>query len=579
MDFRGLRSPLNPSDLSDTVQVQLDLRQPHTQSIGVRMQWTPTTQRQVWQLPVWTPGSYTVRDHVQHLHSLRLFAGSSERPIRRLGPSQWLVDLDQLEPLTLDYTVTARDLTVRTCYLDPDVAALCLAGLVMELDGCRWSSHALSVLAPEHWQVHVPLDRLGDGWSAADLDALIDSPVHAGRFSSTAFKVAGQDHELVLIDAPPSGWPEALQADVEAVCAATCRLLGTAPPAGDRYQLVIQLLERGYGGLEHDHSSVLHYSRTDLHNPDGYRKLLQLIGHEYLHQWNVRRLRPLEYRPYDYSRAVVSEGLWFAEGITSYYDLTFPLLAGRSDRRTLLKDLGDDLSRVLLTPGRQIQSLAASAREAWVKLYKATPASRDDQVSYYGLGAATAFCLDVRLRDAGSSLAIVLRALWQSHGVHGRGYGRGDLVALIRTHNQELADALAEWLDDPDSLPLHETASMLGLDLVPSPSKDPHHGLTLSLEKGCIVVTRVEAGSPAQVAQLVVGDELIAVEGLRLRRTEDLPGLLRHRETSRMTYARRGRLGETSVSPVSGVDHWQLSWDPGASVQQQELRDRWFEFL
>ena len=72
-------------------------------------------------------GSRGRRAAGQHLHSLRLFAGSSERPIRRLGPSQWLVDLDQLEPLTLDYTVKARDLTVRTCYLDPDVAALCLA--------------------------------------------------------------------------------------------------------------------------------------------------------------------------------------------------------------------------------------------------------------------------------------------------------------------------------------------------------------------------------------------------------------------------------------------------------------------
>ena len=289
--------------MSDCVQVQLDLRHPQTQSIDVRIEWTPVSQRQVLQLPVWTPGSYTVRDHAQYLHGLTVSSGSTQLPVRRLEPSRWVVDLDDLEPLTLAYTVIARDLTVRTCHLDPDGASLCLAALVMEVDGRRWASHDLEILAPDHWESHVPLERLGSRWSAVDLDALIDSPVHAGPFPAQPFEVAGHAHALVLIDAPPQGWPTTLRADVEAICAATCRLMGTPPPAGDRYQLVIQLLEQGYGGLEHDHSSVLHYSRSSLSSADGYRKLLQLVGHEYLHQWKVRRLRPADYRPYDYSRA------------------------------------------------------------------------------------------------------------------------------------------------------------------------------------------------------------------------------------------------------------------------------------
>ena len=123
---------------------------------------------------------------------------------------------------------------------------------------------------------------------------------------------------------------------------------------------------------------------------------------------------------------------WFAEGITSYYDLTFPLLAGLTDRPTLVKDLGDELSRVLTAPGRRIQSLAASAEEAWVKLYKSSAVSPDSQISYYRLGAATAFCLDVRLRVLGSSLATQLRGLWTTHGRSARGFHRGDLTALLQ---------------------------------------------------------------------------------------------------------------------------------------------------
>ena len=81
----------------------------------------------------------------------------------------------------------ARHLTVRTCHLDPDLASLCLAGLAMEVDGCRWSPHQLSVRAPETWSVHVPLVHSGDGWLAADFDSLVDSPVHAGPFEACDF--------------------------------------------------------------------------------------------------------------------------------------------------------------------------------------------------------------------------------------------------------------------------------------------------------------------------------------------------------------------------------------------------------
>ena len=195
-----------------------------------------------------------------------------------------------------------------------------------------------------------------------------------------------------------------LTQDITSVCRATCRLMDTPPPAGDRYQLVIQMLENGYGGLEHDHSAVLQFNWPALARPGGLRQLLQLVGHEYLHQWNVRRLRPADYRPYDYGRSVVSEGLWFAEGITSYFDLSTTLLAGFSDRTHFLQDLGDELSRVLMTPGRTVQSLADSAREAWVKLYKATPSSRDTQVSYYRYGGC--HLLSGRQTEAGWQLTV-----------------------------------------------------------------------------------------------------------------------------------------------------------------------------
>ena len=561
------------------MKINLDLRGGQDQSILVSLEWTPLVLRQVLQFPLWTPGSYTVRDPAQHLNSLELqTADGAALPLQRLSPNRWQVDLPDLSPLRLTYRLEARDLTVRTAYLDSDFASLSPAAVVMEVEGFRWEQHRLSVIAPDAWQVHCPLPKGDAGWLAEDFDALIDSPIHAGPFSAQAFAVQGYRHELLLIGEPPSGWPVSFLHDIERVCDATCQLMGTAPPAGDRYQLVIQMLDSGYGGLEHDHSSVLQFSWSALAKPEGYRQLLQLVGHEYLHQWNVRRLRPVEYRPYDYGRSVVSEGLWFAEGITSYFDLALPLVARCSDRSALLHDLGDELSRVLMTPGRSIQSLSASAQEAWIKLYKSSVVSPDSQVSYYRLGAATAFCLDVRLRMVESSLAELLRALWQSHGLSGRGFARADVTAWLRGVEPQLANDLVLWLDEPDALPLHDSLALIGARLDPVPLRHPHHGLSLTDADGRVVVRRAVIGSPARSAGLVPGDELIAVDGRRLHDAKDLPLLLRRHQAATITYARRRCLAETQLTPAEGIERWSLGWDSGATPEQRALRERWFQF-
>ncbi len=565
--------------MNGDVDVHLDLVRPEEQRIRVTMRWTPSTSRQILQFPIWTPGSYTVRDPVQHLHSLELTAATGPVSLRRLAPNQWMADHVDSIPHSLIYVVEARDLTVRTAFIDPEFASFSLAAVVMELDGCRWSPHRLDVSCADTWQVHCPLSREGDGWRANDFDELLDSPVQAGPFHGQPFHVLDHQHTLLLMGDPPGGWPTTLKSDVERICEATCMLMGTPPPAGDRYQLVIQMLDSGYGGLEHDHCAVLQFNWAALSKPDGYRQLLQLVGHEYLHQWNVRRLRPQEFRPYDYGHPVISEGLWFAEGITSYFDLVLPLLAGTSDRSTLMRDLGDELSSVLMAPGRRVQSLAASAEEAWVKLYKSTAVSIDSQISYYRLGAATAFCLDVRLRRQGSSLAEQLRALWKTHGQVGRGFVRGDLTLLLKAIDPELAEDLDRWLDHPDSLPLQDTAGLIGARFDPVPMKEPDLGLTLADVNGRVVVNRAAVDGPGRAAALVPGDELIAVDGRRVGVAAEVSSLLRLDEPVLITYARRSCLGTTQLRPVAGVESWCLSWDPAASSAQLFLRDRWVRFL
>ena len=562
------------------VQVALDLSTPASQLLWVEMRWSPAQRRQTWTLPVWTPGSYTVRDPSQHLHSLTVEQAGQALTPRRRSPETWELECQVSEPITLRYALEARQLTVRTNHVDPVFASLCLSAVVMLVEGQRWERHSLRVLSPDAWTVVCPLPQTNGRFVAEDFDHLVDAPVHAGELHVETLHVRDMAHELVLIGTPPSGWSTTLPAEITSICSVVCDLMDSDPPSRQPYQLVLQLLDKGYGGLEHDNASVMQFPWTRLLEEGGTRSLLQLIGHEYLHQWNVRRLRPSEYVPYRYDRPVISEGLWFAEGITSYFDLALPLLSGFSSRLDLLEDLAADLSHVLLNPGTGIQSLADSAREAWVRLYKQSPANARSQVSYYKLGTALAFCLDVRLRQLGGSLAETLRLLWGRLGIHGRGYTRDDLIEVIALTSTDLAAELPAWLDVCGSLPIESCLKDLGLVLEPVLASHPDAGWTLREADGTVWIDRTVPAGAAESAGLVAGDELLALRDWRCHNLQRSQQLLHGSDPCQVIYSRRGRIASTELSlRKAGVERHRLAWDPGATREARLLRDQWFQII
>ena len=562
------------------VHVALDLGSPASQLLWVELRWSPTQPQQTWTLPVWTPGSYTVRDPSQHLHSLTVEQAGQVLVPRRRSPETWDLECRVSEPITLRYALEARQLTVRTNHLDPVFASLCLSAVVMLVEGQRWNPHVLDVLLPASWSVVCPLPRTNGSFLAEDFDHLVDAPVHAGELQVETLNVRKVAHELVLIGTPPSGWSKTLPQEIEAICSSVCDLMDSDPPSREPYQLVLQLLDQGYGGLEHDNSSVMQFPWTRLLEEGGTRSLLQLIGHEYLHQWNVRRLRPSEYVPYRYDRPVISEGLWFAEGITSYFDLALPLLSGFSSRLDLLEDLAADLSHVLLNPGTGIQSLADSSREAWVRLYKQSPANARSQISYYRLGTALAFCLDVRLRQVGGSLAETLRLLWNQLGVSGRGYTRVALMEAIGASSAQLAAQLPDWLDDRGSIPIESCLNALGLELEPVMAAHPDAGWTLREGDGSVWIDRTTSSGAAESAGLVAGDELMAIRNWRCRTLKRSQQLLQGSDHCQVIYSRRGRIANTQLSlKKAGVERHRLAWDPGAPREARLLRDQWFQII
>src|SRR3569623_944611 len=204
----------------------------------------------------------------------------------------------------------------------------------------------------------------------------------------------------------------------------------------DRYVFMTLAVGDGNGGLEHRASTALICSRGDLpvqgskEMSDGYRSYLGLCSHEYFHTWNVKRINPAAFAPYDLQAEAYTTLLWLFEGFTSYYDDLMLVRGGVIEQADYCKLLAKTVNGVLRGGGRSKQSVAESRFDAWIKYYRQDENAPNAIVSNYTKGSLGALALDLTIRAetrGRKSLDDVMRALWQRYGrdFYAPGGGRG----------------------------------------------------------------------------------------------------------------------------------------------------------
>ena len=337
-------------------------------------------------------------------------------------------------------------------------------------------------------------------------------------------------HELVVTGALPDFDGDRLLADSRRICEAQIAFWHpNRQPPFQRYVFLLNTVDDGYGGLEHRASTALLAARRDLpqrgrpETSDAYVTLLGLISHEYFHTWNVKRMRPAEFGHYDYTRENYTELLWFFEGFTSYYDDIFLVRSGLIDDARYLKLVAKTVSGVLTAPGRLVQSVAQSSFDAWVKYYRQDENTPNATISYYTKGSLVALALDLLLRrERHGSLDEVMRALWLRSA--GGPIREADIAqVLCDVAGRPMDKELAEWVHGTTDLPLAGLLDSLGVSWqVLAPSLAQRLGLKVSESALTgIKLNQVMRGSVAEAAGMAAGDELLAVDGWRLRRLDE----------------------------------------------------------
>jgi len=506
----------------------------------------PAPEGQVLVLPAWIPGSYMIREFSRNIVQIRAEAGGQPVELAKLDKHSW-----QAAPcrgkLTVHYEVYAWDLSVRAAHLDQTHGFFNGTSVFLRAVGQEDEPHVVEIQRPGHeaaakWRVATALKELkakryGFGtYIAQDYDELIDSPVEMGTFEMASFKALGVQHDVVFTGRVPNLDIARVCADLKQICETQIAFFEprTKKAPMDRYVFMTMVVCDGYGGLEHRASTALFCSRADLPTTaqkgkepsEGYMKFLGLCSHEYFHTWNVKRIKPAVFAPYDYQVENYTPLLWLFEGFTSYYDDLMLVRAGLLSEEGYFKMLGKTVGAVLRGSGRTKQSVADSSFDAWGKYYRQDENSPNAIVSYYAKGSLIGLGLDLTIRaktNGKRSLDDIMRALWQKFG---RDFYNGKPRGVTPEEVEALFDNVAgfklktffdKYIRGTDDVPLAKLLPQFGVGYKDErKSSKPSLDVNLGREGADCKLSAVHDGGAAQKAGLSANDLLVAIDGLRV---------------------------------------------------------------
>jgi predicted metalloprotease with PDZ domain len=553
-------------------------------------------------LPVWTPGSYLVREHQRHVDGLHAQGDGREIPAEKTDKHTWRVRTGGSRTVRIAYRLHCFELTVRTNHVDASHAFLNPSAAAAHVAGRENEACAVRLQLPAGWRAWVALPFEDGVYKAQDYDELADSPFECGPESSHGahtFVAQGVPHELVVWARGDFDARRVIP-DVAKIIDAEAAIFGGLPYA-DRYLFIAHLNDKARGGLEHRRSCALIVPRFSFVQKTAYEDFLLLVAHEFFHLWNVKRLRPAAFTPYDWTRENHTRLLWAMEGLTSTYEVLALRRAGLVSPQRFLEIWAERITQLLRTPGRLRTSLAQASFDAWIKHYRPDESTANTTVSYYLKGSVVGFLLDLELRrrSAGTkSLDDLVRALFQKHGQPpGLPEDGVEKAAIDLIGDRSLHEWFQRAVHSTDELQLDEALSAVGLKAVIAPARSADDkggaerdgtdapdaeartrawlGANLREKGGALEVASVADGSPAQAAGLAGGDEIAAADGFRgdlkqrLARTQ--PG-----QTVRLSLFRMDELLEVPVQVAAAPrDTVTLVPDPKAAPEQVAGREKW----
>jgi predicted metalloprotease with PDZ domain len=573
----------------EPIRYSLSFPAPHTHYVEVTATVPAVASSVEMMMAVWTPGSYLIREYARHVEGV-----SAESPngrdllVEKTAKNRWAIATGGERAIVVRYRVYGREMSVRTNWIESSFALLNGAPTFLTLADGVARPHEVTITPAEGWTrslTGLPDTSDPHRYLAPDYDTLVDSPILLGNPAVHEFSVDGVTH--LLVNEGEAGVFDGVRAarDVEAIVREHLRMWGSLPY--DKYVL-LNLLTEATGGLEHRNSAVLMASRWATRTRKAYVSWLELVSHELFHAWHIKRLRPIELGPFDYEREAHTRSLWVIEGVTEYYGNLLIHRAGLMTRDEFLEAISEKIESLQTTPGRLVQSAALASFDAWIKLYRPDENTPNTSISYYTKGCVIAFLLDAIIRRAtggARSLDEAMRTAYELYAGR-RGFTPQQFRGLIEDMcGRSLASFWNDAIDGTVELKYAEALDYFGLRFTsetprPGERQKAWLGALTKVEDGRLVVTQIKRGAPAFTAGVNVDDEILAIDGFRVRADCLEQRLEQYVPGQRVTLlvARRLRLLDLSLTlGAEPMRLWRIEVDPIATPVQAERLNAWLK--
>ena len=569
--------------------------------------------------PRWVPGSYFLREPIQHVSHLKASDGNGNplNVTRKDVDSIVIKGVQSVDSVRISYKLLCVENTVRSNHLDethlhlmpPFTWFLPTSGI----DPKRMNMpHRIEFLLPSAWNVSTQMqlescEKKGTAqrhtFSAQHRDALLDGIAECNANEIHNFTVGDRKHTLHYWDAGGHVPNEIMMTrfiqDMKNIIAEHHAIFG---PLSEPYSTILHLTDGGRGGLEHTNSQTSMVPRSSLQpgHVEDYRDLVSLFSHEYVHQWNVKRLRPKRFLDYDLQREVNTDLLWWFEGATSWIGDILCLRSGAWSSEDYFADMKRKLKRHHTRSGSSCQALCEASHEAWIHLYRSHAYSRETQISYYLEGELTMFALDAELRKRSkgeTGVCDLMKHLYEKHNIYVedtslRGVQYNDIRKALTSlpGGRRLGSFLDAITKEAGNLDLDKAFSRFGLNYKPSDEPKRKQGTETvvweNFAQGWLGVHVRSQGNKLKVTshmqespvreQLQVGDEIVAVDGIRIVNAEQLKSNLKGKvgTTARVMYARNSVMHDIVLNVSLEPNYPTVTTSDGNRLWKSTIRSR-----
>src|SRR5215213_1171091 len=482
-----------------------------------------------FQMAKWSPGRYAVFDFAKNVQEFR-----ANGPVTRIDDQTWSVAPLGATTLNISYKVFGNDLSGTFSQLDSRHANYNGGSIFMYIVGHKSDPVKLTIQPPAGWKiVNGRTERLGQSeWQFPNWDILIDTPTEvAPDWTEDNFEVDGKKYHVVVHSfGQEGGRRTALVKDIEEIVRAETAMWGA--PEFEEYTFLVHFAadDRSGDGMEHLTSTQI-IQPGALADPGIYEGTLGTVAHEFFHVWNVKRLRPQELGPWDFTRPLNTRALWVAEGFTTYYGHLMLRRAGLWDDKTYLNRLAETIMRIESAQGSRLMSAEESSLSApfidGARQVQSTNL-QNTAISYYPKGELIGMVMDLlaRGRTKGkASLDAIMRDMYEefylkssndSYYLRGRGYQTEDLERVAsRRSGFEFGDFFKRHVRSVEVLPYDEAFAYVGLRFVKTQAKEPFDaGLSIQLDDPSeAIIENVRNNSPAEDAGLQSNDQIVSLGG------------------------------------------------------------------